>query len=248
MFTTARIILFQSAPPVETRGDPFKRGLLGELLIVSIRSPRRNEGRQAGCCFAGRKHAVSIRSPRRNEGRQTTMFTTARIILFQSAPPVETRGDDYGDKHIKVWLSVSIRSPRRNEGRHVLGFFLRCLVVVSIRSPRRNEGRLDGHINLDLRLGFQSAPPVETRGDRSGPAAAAAVQRVSIRSPRRNEGRLYPLLEQPHVCIVSIRSPRRNEGRLDLENGSAKSLSVSIRSPRRNEGRHCCRRRYEGRG
>ena len=39
--------------------------------------------------------SVSIRSPRRNEGRLTMRQFIIKTTLFQSAPPVETRGDSY---------------------------------------------------------------------------------------------------------------------------------------------------------
>ena len=84
---------FQSAPPVETRGDAVRCDKTAEAWDVSIRSPRRNEGRlntSGGDTSLG---SVSIRSPRRNEGRPVVVSKDPRSRTFQSAPPVETRGD-----------------------------------------------------------------------------------------------------------------------------------------------------------
>ena len=86
--------VFQSAPPVETRGDLFAYLLLWPFHLVSIRSPRRNEGRRTYRALWTLYARVSIRSPRRNEGRRLIAQAIASSFsLFQSAPPVETRGD-----------------------------------------------------------------------------------------------------------------------------------------------------------
>ena len=155
---------------------------------------------------------VSIRSPRRNEGRPPNRCTATRRGWFQSAPPVETRGDiirkrkGIGNRGFNplppskrgetpdifaetyepacfnplppskrgetVTLrdsseigEVSIRSPRRNEGRPLACIWRRRPLLVSIRSPRRNEGRQPTSCRTMPPTSFQSAPPVETRGD-----------------------------------------------------------------------------------
>ena len=80
---------------------PSKRGETGVAPptwsgdTVSIRSPRRNEGRLGYCAWTGQYRLVSIRSPRRNEGRQGLPHRPGRVTQFQSAPPVETRGDQH---------------------------------------------------------------------------------------------------------------------------------------------------------
>ena len=72
-------------------------GVVGFVLaLVSIRSPRRNEGRRGGLKRLMRQLLVSIRSPRRNEGRQTRGSIYTNACVFQSAPPAETRGDPRG--------------------------------------------------------------------------------------------------------------------------------------------------------
>ena len=63
------------------------------LLKVSIRSPRRNEGRLLLRLGRSLGRKVSIRSPRRNEGRHQLLIVFADWMPFQSAPPAETRGD-----------------------------------------------------------------------------------------------------------------------------------------------------------
>ena len=154
---------FQSAPPVETRGDgkatiwtatkgsfnplpPSKRGetsngpRFGAYAVVSIRSPRRNEGRHNKATGQASRLIVSIRSPRRNEGRLGVGRPSTRQFPVSIRSPVETRGDmvtvcsRFGSK------PVSIRSPRRNEGRHAK--IARCCrsAYVSIRSPVETRG------------------------------------------------------------------------------------------------------------
>ena len=61
--------------------------------MVSIRSPRRNEGRLLLPSLNRLRISVSIRSPRRNEGRQKRLAALVSLDQFQSAPPAETRGD-----------------------------------------------------------------------------------------------------------------------------------------------------------
>ena len=84
---------FQSAPPVETRGDQHGIVFNAYVFVVSIRSPRRNEGRPVLHDGSVGEYCVSIRSPRRNEGRQYRLVDNRAGEMFQSAPPVETRGD-----------------------------------------------------------------------------------------------------------------------------------------------------------
>ena len=71
-------------------------GVGSKLPTVSIRSPRRNEGRLRCLDRFPLARPVSIRSPRRNEGRLVGIL------------PLVEKG------------LVSIRSPRRNEGRRWL--------------------------------------------------------------------------------------------------------------------------------
>ena len=132
---------------------------------------------------------VSIRSPRRNEGRPKGQLLFATAVVFQSAPPVETRGDFNVPNMRGHRPSVSIRSPRRNEGRPTTSTSTPPSAAVSIRSPRRNEGRPRVQAGLSQKKLFQSAPPVETRGDHRRGRGWGVGHNVSIRSPRRNEGR-----------------------------------------------------------
>ena len=65
---------------------------------------------------------VSIRSPRRSEGRSPAPATaTATAPAFQSAPPAEARGDRPKIEMKDGKFVVSIRSPRRSEGRFAHG-------------------------------------------------------------------------------------------------------------------------------
>ena len=88
-----RAAQFQSAPPAEARGDWNWRASWEPVRIVSIRSPRRSEGRCRRVALDQVGGRVSIRSPRRSEGRY------------------------HHPEHTSGCLGVSIRSPRRSEGR-----------------------------------------------------------------------------------------------------------------------------------
>ena len=162
----------------------------------------------------GEPDDVSIRSPRRSEGRFIGMGAMTSHLKFQSAPPAEARGDlvsffrldpvrrfnplpppKRGEMANTAAVTepgsgVSIRSPRRSEGRSYASLISNITKVVSIRSPRRSEGRCSqttssrkdfwrfnplpppkrGEIKPVERKraewpGFQSAPPAEARGD-----------------------------------------------------------------------------------
>ena len=141
---TERPRRFQSAPPAEARGDKVTIADNHRDPDVSIRSPRRSEGRLLdNDPFTESEIPVSIRSPRRSEGRFPQLRGAAGDPAeFQSAPPAEARGDhgqgrrgDSGPRsfnplpppkrgeivesspEIASWIMVSIRSPRRSEGR-----------------------------------------------------------------------------------------------------------------------------------
>ena len=111
------MVQFQSAPPAEARGD----------LIFQLGMWRR-------------RIEVSIRSPRRSEGRSSDLRPPARQPLFQSAPPAEARGDSAGPlepcEHVRF---NPLPPPKRGEIIPVHA--VRPLRLVSIRSPRRSEGR-----------------------------------------------------------------------------------------------------------
>ena len=108
---------FQSAPPAEARGDPSDSVAAYQTFVVSIRSPRRSEGRSAFAQWRSCGTSVSIRSPRRSEGRSPRKEFPMNDSMFQSAPPAEARGDLQRQFLQRPLIQVSIRSPRRSEGR-----------------------------------------------------------------------------------------------------------------------------------
>ena len=229
-------------------------------LIVSIRSPRRNEGRLDPFDQSGRPDQVSIRSPRRNEGRplhreishqigggfnplppskrgETAWHNLGRLSCrcFNPLPPSK-RGETRKDWYKPVETEVSIRSPRRNEGRLWPGSSGGETKSVSIRSPRRNEGRprIDsGHTH---RPTFQSAPPVETRGD---PSSGSRGRRVPCFNPlppsKRGETPSISPNCSPLLCFNPL--PPSKRGETGTRRHKLRPSVVSIRSPRRNEGR-----------
>ena len=164
--TVGSFTMFQSAPPAEARGDFGVTGGHRLAHLVSIRSPRRSEGR---CLTVRRRErdimvsirsprrsegrypsrpqihilpaAVSIRSPRRSEGRYGPVGDSGDSGKFQSAPPAEARGDRARRKGPRPALCFNpLPPPKRGE---IFDCPERCSPYhhVSIRSPRRSEGR-----------------------------------------------------------------------------------------------------------
>ena len=127
---------FQSAPPAEARGD---RGYPG--------GPR----------HGGR---VSIRSPRRSEGRSPNSRSRGQQRMCFNPLPPPKRGEITINANRLGYIHVSIRSPRRSEGRYCTEYRRSILERVSIRSPRRSEGRsnLRQHQPV-LIISFNPLPP-----------------------------------------------------------------------------------------
>ena len=180
---------------------------------VSIRSPRRNEGRCGSAWVAGAMGLFQSAPPVETRGdmaRRTAGYGSAR---FQSAPPVETRGDIADTTHRPVEKKFQSAPPVETRGDLPCLTMLRDVLCFNPLPPSK-RGEIDarglvgcriygfnplppskrGEISPFLLGGspapkFQSAPPVETRGDVWSPGTIAGGNRVSIRSPRRNEGR-----------------------------------------------------------
>ena len=157
---------------------------------------------------------VSIRSPRRNEGRRDRAGPCARPLRFQSAPPAETRGDPARSPRVFRGILVSIRSPRRNEGRPT-GIFCRrrrARCFNPLPPPKRGETRFRGSSPC-TRGCFNPLPPPK-RGETSGRVMrpATATRFNPLPPPKRGETTRKGPVDHPRR--VSIRSPRRNEGRL----------------------------------
>ena len=158
--------------------------------MVSIRSPRRSEGRYGNSGGNRNRDPVSIRSPRRSEGRWTAILSLPfphmgfnplpppkrgeilpRAVLepihsgFNPLPPPK-RGEITDNWPSYPTGQVSIRSPRRSEGRFDRSLNVVYQLQVSIRSPPA-EARGDHrhHHHFGHHLQFQSAPPAEARGD-----------------------------------------------------------------------------------
>ena len=113
---------FNPLPPPK-RGEIKDRLEKTGLNRVSIRSPRRSEGRSQQDAFnplpPPDSAGVSIRSPRRSEGRYfpDAIANNATCRSFNPLPPPKRGGDRIIVTIETVTLNVSIRSPRRSEGR-----------------------------------------------------------------------------------------------------------------------------------
>ena len=87
------------------------------------------------------------------------------LAEFQSAPPVETRGDEQRRYEVLALEAVSIRSPRRNEGRRLAPAFNAAALLFQSAPPVETRGDCPQCASIRPKGSFQSAPPVETRGD-----------------------------------------------------------------------------------
>ena len=178
---------------------------------VSIRSPRRNEGRRAGTGAGAIASQVSIRSPRRNEGRLRRLRRVGGSDWFQSAPPAETRGDIYAYGSTKSPFGFNpLPPPKRGETGRWRS--LCPLSTVSIRSPRRNEGRpriQSPHLALSE---FQSAPPAETRGDGMERSPARRRELFQSAPPAETRGDSESGAARLHgICFNPLPPPKRGE-------------------------------------
>ena len=107
---------------------------------VSIRSPRRGEGRSIVLVALQHVVDVSIRSPRRGEGRSACMEDTVQLSLFQSAPPAEARGDVGGPCDPNPGSRFNpLPPPRRGEMQRLQPEQPGCRRFNPLPPPRRGE-------------------------------------------------------------------------------------------------------------
>ena len=227
--------LFQSAPLTEARGD-VEAGPRSRAATAAFQSAPLTEARGDALVDlfgAADRRPVSIRSPHRSEGR----FTAGRrgrghsILLFQSAPLTEARGDAQG---IRRWggqaLGVSIRSPHRSEGRSEIGRREGCRPRVSIRSPHRSEGRsrtLGVARQSTSSPPFQSAPLTEARGDNT--SLTGIVSRNLFQSAPLTEARGDRCAMSDWYCSgAAFQSAPLTEARGDPR--AARDIPVTLRT------------------
>ena len=179
---------FNPLPPSK-RGETTAFAYDALAYQVSIRSPRRNEGRPRHDLPPVLCGYVSIRSPRRNEGR------LALVECF----------DKY---HI-----VSIRSPRRNEGRlFIVLFGLRCSVCFNPLPPSKRGETLAENHGLQGFGWFQSAPPVETRGDCLLGLLLPCLPCFNPLPPsKRGETNTHRTPKKPNGCFNPLPPSKRGE-------------------------------------
>ena len=122
---------------------------------------------------------------------ETYLLLRACLLSHSFNPlPPSKRGETGRIGETKGNIIVSIRSPRRNEGRpRSLGSCCRKSLSFNPLPPSKRGETCKVPFYQRERGTFQSAPPVETRGDSRASSIACFASRVSIRSPRRNEGR-----------------------------------------------------------
>ena len=157
---------------------------------------------------------VSIRSPRRSEGRLgTRQVVCLGCDVFQSAPPAEARGDSSPLELICCAVLFQSAPPAEARGDlsppvvAISGF----LCFNPLPPPKRGE-MPSNTTRTDGRAVFQSAPPAEARGDPTW-RTAARPSRCFNPLPPPKRGEIEFLAGFLAFVLVSIRSPRRSEGR-----------------------------------
>ena len=255
------ILVFQSAPLTEARGDAYPLGLASSPLCFNP-LPLPKQGEISAWFTLELPWRVSIRSPYRSKGRSCQTIATRRCSLFQSAPLTEARGDCASLRALAsaaLFQSAPLTEARGDVPQTAAGTFN---PNVSIRSPYRSKGRFrrggldpararsfnplplpkQGEIpswrpRSSASSKFQSAPLTEARGDFEGDADCDGIVLVSIRSPYRSKGRYRVHHQQLAGHSVSIRSPYRSKGRYSKARVVGSDSVVSIRSPYRSKGR-----------
>ncbi len=252
--------MFQSAPRVETRGDVTICLSMRPALCFNPRPASRRGAivRPYSVCGASE---VSIRAPRRDAGRYPAHISQEATEKFQSAPRVETRGDEPCKPKPVLFVCFNPRPASRRGAIQ-----LRPLRVggngVSIRAPRRDAGRFQFHRLPSSFCMFQSAPRVETRGDLADLLIDQHVNGFNPRPASRRGAIDYkrdffcnhhlfqsaPRVETrgdlPRIPIdaaaIRFQSAPRVETRGDPgpHERAAHRLDVSIRAPRRDAGRY----------
>jgi hypothetical protein len=135
------VLLFQSAPLTEVRGDPLRRRAGRSSGRVSIRAPDRSQGRQGAVGAALAARGVSIRAPDRSQGRPGNGSCRKAPSLFQSAPLTEVRGDSNSVNWTRYWVmfqSAPLTEVRGDCGPPN-GLVRRCFVA-SQREPAQSVG------------------------------------------------------------------------------------------------------------
>ena len=119
-----------------------------------------------------RKTRVSIRSPRRSEGRFHRQAEGNPIItMFQSAPPAEARGDRQGDFLIILPVKGFQSAPPAEARGDFTVEHARQMLEHMFQSAPPAEARGDqfpGRVLLLPYLRFQSAPPVSPLASAGG--------------------------------------------------------------------------------
>ena len=164
---TSRVMasMFQSAPPVETRGDPAHLPVRARVRSFNPLPPSKRGETSASRPTAPLCSSFNPLPPsKRGETRHKSPRSHARPS-FNPLPPSK-RGETTRKEMPKImdW-NVSIRSPRRNEGRLIFFAIYQKNLLFQSAPPVETRGDWTTYSAPASRLRFQSAPPVETRGD-----------------------------------------------------------------------------------
>ena len=204
------LILFQSAPLTEARGDIVSvTGRPRWSGFNPLPSPKQGEtfdlerkGRQVGCFNP-------LPSPK--QGETLKVIGVEQPEKFQSAPLTEARGDSSASPSLSGTSSFNpLPSPKQGETKHLQ----LCARTdrVSIRSPHRSKGRPDLDALKRYTNLFQSAPLTEARGDwnpASRPYVSALFQSAPLTEAR---GDAAPTPRPSPICGFNpLPSPKQGE-------------------------------------
>ena len=234
---------FNPLPPSKRGETRVVRLVLLQHTAVSIRSPRRNEGRPDDTATDSRPSDSFNPLPpsKRGETCRTIWPWRARTCFnplppskrgetslaealatkdrrFQSAPPVETRGDPSHPRYSVRPSPVSIRSPRRNEGRPVSPALFSPSKPSFNPLPPSKRGETSKCCALPSRVAlFQSAPPVETRGDLGGRIPLNLAKSFNPLPPSKRGETWTDSCERGRGCQFQSAPPVETRGDLDAE-------------------------------
>ena len=186
--TISRHGRFQSAPPYRSKGRRISVLLQLIKILCFNPLPLPKQGETYLRLRHQRFFVVSIRSPYRSKGRPIPLSSALVMIMFQSAPLTEARGDQ--------------RTQARQRGT-------RCFNPL----PLPKQGETSWHRVKRLNMAFQSAPLTEARGDSfllSGSMLSITFQSAPLTEAR---GDLRENVTSDDGSVVSIRSPYRSKGR-----------------------------------
>ncbi len=136
-----------------------------------------------------------------------------RIVVFQSAPPAEARGDSDGVIYSRRMVQVSIRSPRRSEGRYAYYGRNRDRKPSFNPLPPPKRGEISAAFSCSLMMsGFNPLPPPKRGEIRARPPVLRRPECFNpLPPPKRGEIRRLSRFFHITTCFNPLPPPKRGE-------------------------------------